>query len=73
MIIFTWVSCKDVLDELIKSGQIKGSLHGGRQALSAVYVPDFFVKAQKQYVEAFLKQNGYIGKLGNRIYQFICI
>jgi hypothetical protein len=50
----------EIYDDLANSGQIKGTLFGGRQALSAVYVPDFFTRAQKQYVEAFIKQNGYI-------------
>jgi Ca2+-binding EF-hand superfamily protein len=50
----------EIYDDLIKSEQIKGQVVGGRQSLSAVFVPEFFTKAQRQYVEAFLRQNGYI-------------
>ncbi|CAF0946717.1 unnamed protein product [Brachionus calyciflorus] len=50
----------DIFDELISSGQIKGSLYGGRQVATAVFVPQIFIKAQEQYVLSFFKQNGYI-------------
>jgi hypothetical protein len=41
---------------------VKGSLIGGRQEMSAIFVPIFFTKAQQKFVESFFKQNGYIGK-----------
>jgi hypothetical protein len=53
----------DIFDELVKSGQIKGQLFGGRQEMSAVFVPDIYTQAQQKYVESFFKQNGYIGEL----------
>lgn len=52
---------EDIFDELLSSGQIKGTLYGGKQEQSAVFVPEIYTKAQKQYVESFFKQNGYIG------------
>ena len=45
----------------MKTGQIKGQLFGGRQEMSAVFVPEIYTKAQRKYVESFFKQNGYIG------------
>ena len=53
----------EIFDGLKKNGQIKGNLIGARQVSSAIFLPDFYVSAQKQYVESFLKQNGYIGML----------
>jgi hypothetical protein len=50
----------ELYDDLINSGQIKGSLLGGRQVMAAVFVPTIFTKAQQQYVSSFFKQNGYI-------------
>ncbi|RNA34867.1 E3 UFM1- ligase 1 [Brachionus plicatilis] len=50
----------EIFDEILLSGQIKGTLFGSRQIASAVYVPEFFTKAQDQYIKAFFKQNGYI-------------
>lgn len=51
----------DIFNDLLTSGQIKGTLFGGKQEMSAVFVPEFYAKAQKQYVDSFFKQNGYIG------------
>ena len=50
----------ELFDELVASGQVKGGLFGGRQVMSAVFVPAIFTKAQQQYVSSFFKQNGYI-------------
>lgn len=50
----------ETYDNLIFSGQIKGSLYGGRQEMSAVFVPEIYVKAQQQYVQSFFNQNGYV-------------
>jgi hypothetical protein len=52
----------ELFDDLVANGQIKGSLFGGRQVMSAVFVPSIFTKAQQQYAMSFFKQNGYIGK-----------
>lgn len=51
-----------VLEELVKSGRLKGSVVGGRQD-NAIYIPDIYSKAQSTWVESFLKQNGYLGVL----------
>ncbi|KAG1953551.1 E3 UFM1-protein ligase 1 [Pimephales promelas] len=48
-----------VLEELVSSGRLKGSVTGGRQD-KAVYIPDIYSKAQSTWVESFLKQNGYL-------------
>ncbi len=53
-------SLVETYDNLISSGQIKGSLYGGRQEMSAVFVPEIYVKAQQQYVQSFFNQNGYV-------------
>ncbi len=49
-----------VLEELVNSGRLKGSVVGGRQD-KAIYIPDIYSKAQNTWVESFLKQNGYLG------------
>lgn len=51
---------KETFDSLVSSGQIKGSLFGGKSEMSAVFVPAIYIKAQEQYVMSFFKQNGYI-------------
>lgn len=51
---------KETFDALVSSGQIKGSLFGGKSEMSAVFVPAIYIKAQEQYVMSFFKQNGYI-------------
>ncbi|XP_043076128.1 E3 UFM1-protein ligase 1 isoform X2 [Puntigrus tetrazona] len=48
-----------VLDELVNSGRLKGTVVGGRQD-KAIYIPDIYSKAQSSWVESFLKQNGYL-------------
>ena len=52
---------KDNFNELLSTGQIRGKLFGGKQEMSAVFLPEFYHKAQKKYVDSFFKQNGYIG------------
>lgn len=49
-----------VLEELVNTGRLKGSVVGGRQD-KAVYIPDIYSKTQNGWVDAFLKQNGYLG------------
>ena len=49
-----------VLEELIHSGRLAGSLAGGRQEQS-LYVPDIYARAQNEWVCNFYKQNGYLG------------
>ena len=51
-----------VADELIYSKRIKGSISGGRQANVSTYIPDIYSRSQSEWVDSFLKQNGYLGK-----------
>lgn len=48
-----------VLEELVNTGRLKGSVVGGRQD-KAVYVPDIYTKTQNAWVDSFLRQNGYL-------------
>uniref|UniRef100_A0A8C4EMK8 E3 UFM1-protein ligase 1 n=1 Tax=Dicentrarchus labrax TaxID=13489 RepID=A0A8C4EMK8_DICLA len=48
-----------VLEELVNTGRLKGSVVGGRQD-KAVYIPDIYAKTQNTWVDSFLKQNGYL-------------
>uniref|UniRef100_A0A1A7XR01 E3 UFM1-protein ligase 1 n=1 Tax=Iconisemion striatum TaxID=60296 RepID=A0A1A7XR01_9TELE len=48
-----------VLEELVNSGRLKGSVVGGRQD-KAVYVPDIYARTQNSWVDSFLQQNGYL-------------
>lgn len=49
-----------VLEELVNTGRLKGSVVGGRQD-KAVYIPDIYSKTQNTWVDSFLQQNGYLG------------
>uniref|UniRef100_A0A8C7CUX8 E3 UFM1-protein ligase 1 n=1 Tax=Oncorhynchus kisutch TaxID=8019 RepID=A0A8C7CUX8_ONCKI len=48
-----------VLEELVNTGRLKGTVVGGRQD-KAVYIPDIYSKTQNAWVDSFLKQNGYL-------------
>uniref|UniRef100_A0A3Q2CWR1 E3 UFM1-protein ligase 1 n=1 Tax=Cyprinodon variegatus TaxID=28743 RepID=A0A3Q2CWR1_CYPVA len=48
-----------VLEELVNSGRLKGSVVGGRQD-KAVYIPDIYSRTQNAWVDSFLQQNGYL-------------
>ncbi|XP_054900371.1 E3 UFM1-protein ligase 1 isoform X2 [Poeciliopsis prolifica] len=48
-----------VLEELVNSGRLKGSVVGGRQD-KAVYIPDIYARTQNAWVDSFLQQNGYL-------------
>uniref|UniRef100_A0A1A8QAT5 E3 UFM1-protein ligase 1 n=1 Tax=Nothobranchius rachovii TaxID=451742 RepID=A0A1A8QAT5_9TELE len=48
-----------VLEELVNSGRLKGSVVGGRQD-KAVYIPDIYARTQNSWVDSFLQQNGYL-------------
>ena len=50
-----------ILEELVSTGRLAGSLTGGRHD-KAMYVPDVYVKAQNDWVDNFYKQNGYLGE-----------
>ncbi|CAJ1077483.1 E3 UFM1-protein ligase 1 [Xyrichtys novacula] len=48
-----------VLEELVNTGRLKGSVVGGRQD-KAVYIPDIYARTQNTWVDSFLQQNGYL-------------
>ncbi|NXX43933.1 UFL1 ligase, partial [Tricholaema leucomelas] len=48
-----------VLEELVSIGRLKGTVAGGRQD-KAVFVPDIYARTQSNWVDSFLKQNGYL-------------
>jgi len=49
-----------VAEELISSKRIKGSISGGRQANVSTFIPDIYSRSQSEWVDNFLKQNGYL-------------
>lgn len=51
-----------VLEELVNTGRLKGTVVGGRQD-KAVYIPDIYSKTQNAWVDSFLQQNGYLGMI----------
>ncbi|XP_062042501.1 E3 UFM1-protein ligase 1 [Lepus europaeus] len=48
-----------VLEELVNSGRLRGTVVGGRQD-KAVFVPDIYSKTQSTWVDSFFRQNGYL-------------
>lgn len=48
-----------VLEELVNTGRLKGTVVGGRQD-KAVYIPDIYARTQNAWVDSFLQQNGYL-------------
>ncbi|XP_069561922.1 E3 UFM1-protein ligase 1 [Brachyistius frenatus] len=48
-----------VLEELVNSGRLRGSVVGGRQD-KAVFIPDIYSRTQNAWVDSFLQQNGYL-------------
>lgn len=48
-----------LLEELVNSGRVRGSVVGGRQD-KAMFVPDIYYKAQKAWVQSFLTHNLYL-------------
>ncbi|XP_013882362.1 E3 UFM1-protein ligase 1 [Austrofundulus limnaeus] len=48
-----------VLEEMVNSGRLRGSVVGGRQD-KAVYIPDIYARTQNAWVDSFLQQNGYL-------------
>lgn len=48
-----------VLDELIASGQVAGFASSNRVD-KAIFTPNAYTEAQRQYVASFLEQNGYV-------------
>lgn len=50
-----------VVDELINTKRIQASLSGGRQINVATFIPDIYSRSQNEWIDNFLKQNGYLG------------
>ncbi|NXH53878.1 UFL1 ligase, partial [Rhabdornis inornatus] len=48
-----------LLEELVNTGRLKGTVVGGRQD-KAVFVPDIYSRTQNKWVDSFFKQNGYL-------------
>ncbi|XP_075453607.1 E3 UFM1-protein ligase 1 [Ascaphus truei] len=48
-----------LLEEFVNCGRLKGTVVGGRQD-KAVFIPDIYARTQSNWVDAFLKQNGYL-------------
>ncbi|KAL6034348.1 hypothetical protein STEG23_029734 [Scotinomys teguina] len=48
-----------VLEELVGTGRLRGTVVGGRQD-KAVFVPDIYSKTQSTWVDSFFRQNGYL-------------
>uniref|UniRef100_A0A3B3QXE1 E3 UFM1-protein ligase 1 n=1 Tax=Paramormyrops kingsleyae TaxID=1676925 RepID=A0A3B3QXE1_9TELE len=48
-----------VLEELVNSSRLRGSVVGGRQD-KAVFIPDIYSKTQSSWVDSFLEQNRYL-------------
>nr|CAG4636818.1 EOG090X0267 [Ceriodaphnia reticulata]SVE72800.1 EOG090X0267 [Ceriodaphnia reticulata] len=49
-----------VVEELINTKRIHASLSGGRQANVATFIPDIYSRSQNEWIDNFLKQNGYL-------------
>ncbi|XP_007940440.1 E3 UFM1-protein ligase 1 [Orycteropus afer afer] len=48
-----------VLEELVNSGRLRGTVVGGRQD-KAVFIPDIYSRTQSNWVDSFFRQNGYL-------------
>ncbi|XP_075859222.1 E3 UFM1-protein ligase 1 isoform X2 [Microcebus murinus] len=48
-----------VLEELVNSGRLRGTVVGGRQD-KAVFVPEIYSRTQSTWVDSFFRQNGYL-------------
>ena len=57
---FTFFSLPAILNELISSGELAGSIHG--RGLRAIFIPTVYSQMQSQWVDRFLDDNGYLGK-----------
>lgn len=60
LLLLLWWSA--VLEELVNTGRLKGTVVGGRQD-KAVYIPDIYSRTQNAWVDSFLQQNGYLGRI----------
>lgn len=57
---FVFFFLSAVLEELVNTSRLKGTVVGGRQD-KAVFVPDIYARTQSNWVDSFFKQNGYLG------------
>ncbi|KAM7136533.1 E3 UFM1-protein ligase 1 isoform 2-T2 [Molossus nigricans] len=48
-----------VLEELVNSGRLRGTVVGGRQD-KAMFLPDIYSRTQSTWVDSFFRQNGYL-------------
>ncbi|KAH0622158.1 hypothetical protein JD844_024212 [Phrynosoma platyrhinos] len=48
-----------MLEELVNTGHLKGTVVGGRQD-KAVFIPDIYARTQSNWVDSFFRQNGYL-------------
>lgn len=51
-----------MFDELVSTKRIQASLSGGRQTNVATFIPDIYSRSQNEWIDNFLRQNGYLGK-----------
>nr|XP_045606783.1 E3 UFM1-protein ligase 1-like [Procambarus clarkii] len=50
----------NVAEKLIATGRVPGVLTGNRQIHRAMYIPSIYSRTQNEWVDNFLKQNGYL-------------
>jgi hypothetical protein len=58
-------------DELINTKRIQASLSGGRQINVATFIPEIHSRSQNEWIDNFLKQNGYLGMEKCIMYPFL--
>lgn len=59
-IIDVCVSPLGIVDELIRSKRLAGSIVGGYHERGQ-YVPEIYTRSQNEWVDSFYRQNGYLG------------
>ncbi|KAK8751399.1 hypothetical protein OTU49_014591, partial [Cherax quadricarinatus] len=50
----------NVAEKLISTGWVPGILSGSHQIYTAMYIPSIYSRTQNEWVDNFLKQNGYL-------------
>ena len=63
----TEIHISEILENLISSKRLAGSISGGRQD-KALYVPDIYTKSQTEWVDNFYTQNGYLGRIMAKLF-----
>ena len=59
-----------VLQELISSGQLAGTLRGRMD--KAIYIPNVYTQMQNVWTDSFLASSGYLGTVVHTIYMCMC-